>query len=74
MTDLIFSLNEVQSKDPAFATAAAADCVLALEALLKNHTNAKKEHIQLACQLFSAAIFNSSTNIEANISYLGDDE
>ena len=70
ITDLIISLNELQSKDPSFAIAAAADSVLAFEALVKAHTNAKEEHIQLACQLFSAAVFNSSTNTVASISYL----
>ena len=70
VTDLIISLNELQSKDPSFALAAAADSVLAFEALVKAHTNAKEEHIQLACQLFSAAVFNSSTNTVASISYL----
>lgn len=70
ITDLILSLNELQSKDPSFALAAAADSVLAFEALVKAHTNAKEEHIQLACQLFSAAVFNSSTNTMARVSYL----
>ena len=74
ITDLIISLNELQSKDPSFAIAAAADSVLAFEALVKAHTNAKEEHIQLACQLFSAAVFNSSTNTVASISYVDDEE
>lgn len=74
ITDLIFSLNELQSKDPAFATAAAADAVLAFEALLKQHTNAKEDHIQLACQLFSCAVFNSSTDTVASISYLDEEQ
>lgn len=74
VTDLIVSLNEMQSKDPAFAMAAAADAVLAFEALVKAHTNAKDEHIQLACQLFSAAVFNSSTNTVASISYLDEEQ
>jgi len=74
VTDLIISLNELQSKDPSFALAAAADSVLAFEALVKAHTNAKEEHIQLACQLFSAAVFNSSTNTVANIHYLEEEE
>ena len=74
ITDLIISLNELQSKDKSFALAAAADSVLAFEALVKAHTNAKEEHIQLACQLFSAAIFNSSTNTVASINYVDDEE
>lgn len=74
VTDLIISLNELQSKDPSFALAAATDSVLAFEALVKAHTNAKEEHIQLACQLFSAAVFNSSTNTVASISYLDNEE
>lgn len=74
ITDLIISLNELQSKDPSFALAAAADSVPAFEALVKAHTNAKEEHIQLACQLFSAAVFNSSTNTVARISYLNEEQ
>ena len=74
VTDLIVSLNELQSKDKSFALAAAADSVLAFEALVKAHTNAKEEHIQLACQLFSAAVFNSSTNTVASISYLDEEQ
>ena len=74
ITDLIISLNELQSKDPSFAIAAAADSALAFEALVKAHTNAKEEHIQLACQLFSAAVFNSSTNTVASISYVDNEE
>ncbi len=70
ITDLILSLNELQSKDPSFALAAAAASVLAFEALVKAHTSAKEEHIQLACHLFSAAVFNSSTNTMARVSYL----
>ena len=73
ITDLIISLNELQSKDKSFALAAAADSVLAFEALVKAHTNAKEEHITLACQLFSAAIFNSSTDTAANIHYIEED-
>ena len=73
VTDLIVSLNELQSKDKSFALAAAADSVLAFEALVKAHTNAKEEHIQLACQLFSAAVFNSSTDTVANITYLDEE-
>ena len=73
VTDLIISLNELQSKDPSLDLAAAADSVLAFEALVKAHTNAKEEHIQLACQLFSAAVFNSSTNTVASISYLDEE-
>lgn len=69
ITNLVLSLNEMQSKDRSFATAAAADAVLAFEALVKAHTNASAEHIEAACQLFSAALFNSSTNIAAEITY-----
>lgn len=70
VTHLLISLNEMQAKDPAFAMAAAADSVLAFESLVKAHTNASEEHIQLACQLFSCALFNSSTTTQCNINYL----
>lgn len=69
ITDLVLSLNEMLSKDRSFATAAAADAVLAFEALVKAHTNGSTEHVEVACQLFSAALFNSSTNIAVDITY-----
>ena len=34
--------------------------------------NAKKEHIAVACQLFRAVVFTSSTNTVANIHFLED--
>ena len=61
--------NEVSSRDPAFAMAACGDAVLAFESVVEAGTNAKQKHIQLACQLLSAALFNSSTNTVASISY-----
>ena len=70
VTDLLISINELHSKDTIFALAAAVDSVLAFEALVKAHNNAKKENIQLACHLFSAAVFKSRTNTVASISYL----
>ena len=36
--------------------------------------NAKKKHIALACHLFRAVVFNSSTNTAANIHFFEDEE
>ena len=65
-------LTEALSKDPHFWLTAAAERVLALESLIREHTNAREDHITTACQLFSAAIFNASTNVKADIRYLKD--
>ena len=69
LTELILCLNELCSKEPAFATAAAADSVLAFESLVRRFTEAKEEHVTLACQLFSAAVFNAATDVQATITY-----
>lgn len=69
LTELIACLHEVHGKDPAFAMAACADAVLAMESLLKSHTNADAACIETACSTFSAALFNSSTNYSVNIVY-----
>ena len=72
LTELIACLHEVQSKEPAFAMAACSDAILALEALLKSHTNADPACIETACSTFGAALFNSSTNYSVNIVYKDD--
>ena len=72
--ELVHCLTEACSKDPQFSMAAAADSVLAFESLVRAHTNAREDHITTACQLFSAAIFNASTNVKADIRYLSDEE
>ena len=46
--------------------AACGDAVLAFESVVEAGTNAMEKHIQLACQLLSAAMFNSSTNTVAS--------
>ncbi len=73
ITELVHCLNEACCKDPSFATAAAADAVYAFETLVRTHTNAREDHITTACQLFSAAVFNAATDIQAEITYLRDE-
>ena len=73
LTELIACLHEVHSKEPAFAMAACADAVLAMESLLKSHTNADAACIETTCSTFSAALFNSSTNYSVNIVYEDDE-
>ena len=73
VTELIHCLTEACSKDPCFAKAAAADSVLAFESLARTHTNAREDHVTTACQLFSAAIFNAMTDVQADITYLEDE-
>ena len=69
LTELIFSLHEVHSKEPSFSMAACSDVILALEALLKSHTNADRACIGTLCSTFRAALFSSSTNYSFNIVY-----
>ena len=73
LTELIACLHEVHSKEPSFAMAACSDAILALEALLKSHTNADAACIETACSTFGAALFNSSTNYSVNIVYKDDE-
>ena len=73
LTELILCLNELCSKDPAFATAAAIDSVLAFEALVRKFTDAKEEHIVTACQLFSCAVHNAATDVQSKIIYETED-
>ena len=73
LTELLACLHEVHSKEPAFAMAACSDAILAMEALLKSHTNADPTCIETACSTFGAALFNSSTNYSVNIIYKDDD-
>jgi hypothetical protein len=67
LTELITCLHEVRSKDAAFAMATCSDAVLAVESLLKSHTNAGAACIETRCSTFSAALFNSSTDYNVNI-------
>ena len=72
LTELIACLHEVHSKEPAFAMAACSDAIMALEALLKSHTNADPTCIETACSTFGSALFNRSTNYCVNIFYEDD--
>ena len=47
--------------------------MLAFESLVRTHTNAREDHVTTACQLFSAAIFNAMTDVQADITYLEDE-
>ena len=67
--DFASRLNEAVNVDPAFAAAACADAVLAMEALLKSQTNAKQESIEVACSTFATALYNGNTNYRCNIVY-----
>jgi hypothetical protein len=69
LTELIACLHEVHSREPAFAAAACTDAVLAMEILLKGHTDADAACIETACSTFAAALFNSSTDYRVNIHY-----
>ena len=73
LTELIHCLTEACSTDASFAMAASAAAVKAVESLVRAHTNAREDHIHVACGLFSAAIFNAATNVQADITYLEDE-
>ena len=73
LTELIHCLTEACSTDASFALAASGDAVKAFERLVRTHSNAREEHVTTACQLFSAAIFNAMTYVQADITYLEDE-
>ena len=71
---LISCLKDLLAKEPAFAGAAAADAILAFEALLKTHCNADAEVLQIACGSMGVALINACTTNQAAIRWANDDE
>ena len=65
---------KLQETEPCFAMAAAADAILALEALIKSHTNADEETLEICCGTFGVALFNAGTTHTASIVECSDDE
>jgi len=47
--------------------------VLAFESLVHTHTNAREDHVETECQVFSATIVNAMTDIQADITCLEDE-
>ena len=72
LQDLIQRLKDLQEKPPCFATAAAADAVLSVEKLVRNHTNFDEEDIVSALGVMSVALFNAGTNINAQVESVED--
>ena len=58
----------------AFAGAAVADAILALEALLETLSNIDEEGLQVACTSFSVALMNSCTTNQAAIHRANNDK
>ena len=71
---LVKALNEALQADPAFAGAAVADAILALEALLKTHSNIDEDGLQTACGSFGVALMNACTFNQAKICWANEDE
>ena len=71
---LIDCLTELQSKEPAFAYAAAVDTVRAFETLIKRHSNISDEAMQIVGGAFTCAIFNAGTNQSGSLIECNPDE
>ncbi|MDA9889403.1 hypothetical protein N9C98_01175 [Synechococcus sp. AH-224-G16] len=71
---LAANLIELQNKPPAFAHAAMADCILSLEALIKQHATTDPEMLQVICGSFGVALANAATTYKGAIIQCDDDE
>ena len=72
--DLAARLIELQNKPPVFAHAAMSDCILSLEALIKQHATTDPETLQIICGSFGVALANAATTYKAAIIQCDDDE
>ena len=72
--DLAARLIELQNKPPVFAHAAMSDCILSLEALIKQHATTDPEMLQVICGSFGVALANAATMYKGAIIHCDDDE
>ncbi len=72
--DLSAKLIELQNKEPEFAIAAVADCILPLDALINQHCKTDPEMLQIICGSFGFAISNAATLSKATVIHCNDDE
>ena len=72
--DLAAKLIALQETEPVFAMAAMADCILSLEALIKQHATSDPEMLQIICGSFGVALANGATMYKGAIIQCDDDE
>ncbi len=72
--DLAAKLIALQKTEPVFAMAAMSDCILSLEALIKQHATTDPEMLQIICGSFGVALSNAATLCRAEVIHCDDDE
>ena len=72
--ELAAKLIALNSTEPVFAMAAMADCILSLEALIKQHATTDPETLQIICGSFGVALANAATIYTGAIIQCDDDE
>ncbi len=72
--DLAAKLIALQKTEPVFAMAAMSDCILSLEALIKQHATTDPEMLQVICGSFGVALANAATMHKGAIIHYDDDE
>ena len=71
---LAAKLIALQETEPVFAMAAMSDCILSLEALIKQHATTDPEMLQVICGSFGVALANAATTYKGEIIHCDDDE
>ena len=72
--NLTACLLELKDKPPVFAMAAMSDCILAMEALIKQHCTTDPDTLQIICGSFGVALGNAATMCRAAVIHCDDDE
>ena len=72
--DLAAKLIALNDTEPVFAMAAMADCILSLEALIKQHATTDHEILQVICGSFGVALANAATMYKGAIIHSDEDE
>ena len=72
--DLAAKLIALNDTEPVFAMAAMSDCILSLEALIKQHATTDPEALQIICGSFGVALANAATMYTGAIIQCDDDE
>ena len=72
--DLAAKLLALNDTEPVFAMAAMSDCILSLEALIKQHATTDPETLQIICGSFGVALANGATMYKGAIIHGDEDE
>ena len=74
INDLAAKLLALNDTEPMFAMAAMSDCILSLEALIKQHATTDPEMLQVICGSVGVALANAATTYKGAIIQCDDDE